>query len=141
MPVLDVVTAIAGIIMGLYGLFYAVFALLGLKPRKSDFERTKPVKRIAALDDALWPLSQWISAPDAPIITDRVDEGSRAADGASWFVSTVKNSQAVTKAVWMTSGLGVYDIFVNGRPVGEDDLKQKSHVRFPAFYPRLPHSP
>ena len=49
MPVLDVVTAIAGIIMGLYGLFYAVFALLGLKPRKSDFERTKPVKRIAAL--------------------------------------------------------------------------------------------
>lgn len=81
------------------------------------------IKRIAALDDALWPLSQWISAPDAPIITDRVDEGSRAADGASWFVSTLVNDKEVASARWMTTSLGVNEIYVNGLLIGNEILK------------------
>ena len=79
--------------------------------------------RVSALDASAWDASSWISVVDAPVVEGTVNDGARAADGASWFVSTVKNSQAVTKAVWMTSGLGVYDIFVNGRPVGEEILK------------------
>ena len=79
--------------------------------------------RVSALDASAWDASSWISVVDAPVVEGTVNDGARAADGASWFVSTVKNNQAVTKAVWMTSGLGVYDIFVNGRPVGEEILK------------------
>ena len=41
----------------------------------------------APLDAAAWQSSQWISAPDAPVVTGRVEDyvNSRAADGASWF--------------------------------------------------------
>ena len=79
--------------------------------------------RVSALDESVWDASSWISVVDAPVVEGTINDGARAADGASWFVSTVKNSQPVTKAVWMTSGLGVYDIFVNGHPVGEEILK------------------
>ena len=47
----------------------------------------------------------------------------RAADGASWFVTTLKNDRKVVSAKWMTAGLGVYDIYVNGSIVGEEFLK------------------
>jgi len=50
-------------------------------------------------------------------------ENNRAADGANWFVSTVKNEQKVVSAKWMTTGLGVYEIFVNGQLIGEEFLK------------------
>ena len=75
-----------------------------------------------ALDASAWDASQWISAVDAPVLTSR-PEGDRAADGASWFVSTVKNEQKVVSAKWMTSGLGVYEIYLNGQPVGNEFLK------------------
>ena len=80
-------------------------------------------KRADALDASAWDVSQWISVVDAParVITD--ENGDRAADGASWFLSTVKNGKKVTRAVWMTAGLGVYDLYVNGRLVGEEVLK------------------
>ena len=50
-----------------------------------------------ALADSAWESSQWISAVDAPVLTSR-PKGDRAADGASWFVSIVKNEQKVTSA-------------------------------------------
>ena len=75
-----------------------------------------------ALDASAWNASQWISAVDAPVLTSR-PVGDRAADGASWFVSTVKNEQKVIAAKWMTSGLGVYEIYLNGQPVGNEFLK------------------
>ena len=77
--------------------------------------------RADALDSAAWETSIWISAADAPVVSGR--NVQRAADGASWFVSTVENTQAVASAKWMTTGLGVYELYVNGQPVGQEVLK------------------
>ena len=80
--------------------------------------------RAEALPDAAWESSSWISVVDAPVVTEKVtDKNCRAADGASWFVSTVKNEKKVVSAKWMTAGLGVYELYVNGKPVGEEILK------------------
>jgi len=76
-----------------------------------------------ALEDSAWGQSVWISAVDADVVTGRVNDGTRAADGASWFVSTVKNEKKVVSAHWMTCGLGVYDIYVNGQLIGDEVLK------------------
>ncbi len=81
-------------------------------------------KRVDALDSALWEQSQWISAADAPVVTGPITgENERAADGASWFVATLANDKKVTEALWMTTGLGVYDLYVNGHLIGEEILK------------------
>ncbi|MBR6002210.1 MAG: family 78 glycoside hydrolase catalytic domain [Bacteroidales bacterium] len=82
-------------------------------------------KRAEALDDSAWEASEWISVADAPVVTGEVHskENCRAADGASWFLAELKNEKPVEKAVWMTTGLGVYDIYVNGRLIGEEVLK------------------
>ena len=76
---------------------------------------------VDALDDSAWEASRWISVVDAPIISDNNIE--RAADGANWFLSTVKNEQQVTSAKWMTAGLGVFQLYLNGTPVGQEFLK------------------
>ncbi len=82
--------------------------------------------RTDALDSNAWEQSEWISAVDAPVVTGVVNsrEGHRrAADGASWFLTTVKNPGKVVSAKWMTTALGVYELYVNGKPVGADALK------------------
>ena len=76
---------------------------------------------VDALDNSAWDASKWISVVDAPIISDHNIE--RAADGANWFVSTVKNEQKVASAKWMTAGLGVFQLWLNGEPVGKEVLK------------------
>ena len=83
------------------------------------------VMRVDALDASAWNASQWISVVDAPVVTGKTGDmqNNRAADGANWFVSTVKNEQKVVSAKWMTAGLGVYEIFVNGQLIGEEFLK------------------
>lgn len=73
-----------------------------------------------ALDNGAWDVSQWISVVDAPVAAPNA---SKSAPGANWFLSTVKNEKKVTKAVWMTAGLGVYDIYLNGELVGQEVLK------------------
>ena len=60
---------------------------------------------------------------DAQVYDGAVSNGSRAADGTSWFVFSLTNANEVVSAKWMTSGLGVYEIYLNGRPVGDDFLK------------------
>lgn len=80
-------------------------------------------KLTEALDNSVWTQSEWISAADAPVITGPVHDGCRAADGSSWFVATLKNGKTVTSAKWMTTGLGVYDLYVNGKLIGEEVLK------------------
>ena len=80
--------------------------------------------RVEALDDSAWDSSVWISAADAPVITGPIRGANYlAADGASWFVYVLKNEQKVVSAKWMTSGLGVYDIYVNGVQIGQETLK------------------
>ena len=52
-----------------------------------------------ALDDSAWDSSEWISVVDAPVITGRIsDQNGRAADGASWFVSSLRPSKKVASA-------------------------------------------
>ena len=73
--------------------------------------------------DKPWQESVWISAQDAQIVTGKVHDGTRAADGASWFVSKPRNAKKVKQAVWVTTALGTYDLYVNGLPVGDEVLK------------------
>ena len=82
---------------------------------------TEVGKRTDALEASAWNGSKWISATDAPVAKGH--NNGRAADGASWFVSTVKNEQKVISAKWMTAGLGVYELYVNGKTVGREFLK------------------
>lgn len=78
-------------------------------------------KKTDALDASAWNASKWISAVDAPVVHGTND--GRAADGSSWFMTTVKNEKKVTSAKWMTAGLGVYELYLNGKPVGNEFLK------------------
>ena len=82
-----------------------------------------PVQLTDALDNAAWDVSKWISVADAPVVTDTVFDGTRAADGANWFVANIKNGKKVKQAKWMTAGLGVYELYVNGQIVGDEVLK------------------
>lgn len=73
----------------------------------------QPYSLTAALNDSVWKSSSWISVVDAPVVSGEVADGSRAADGASWFLATVRNDKKVSRALWMTTGLGVYELYVN----------------------------
>lgn len=86
---------------------------------------TQVGERTSALDDSAWDASVWISVADAPVVSGTVRDNvnNRAADGASWFVSTVSNEQKVVSVKWMTTGLGVYELYLNGRTVGKEILK------------------
>lgn len=77
--------------------------------------------RTEALDDAAWQSSKWISVVDAPVVTEK--NAKRAADGANWFLTTITNEKAVTSAKWMATSLGVHEIYINGKPVGNEFLK------------------
>ena len=55
-------------------------------------------QKTTALDPSAWSTSVWLSAVDAPVVTEQADRAFRAADGASWFMSTVTNRQRVTSA-------------------------------------------
>jgi len=70
-----------------------------------------------------WNESAWISAQDAQVVTGKVVDGTRAADGASWFVSNPRNAKKVKRAIWKTTALGTYDLYINGQLVGEEVLK------------------
>ena len=50
-------------------------------------------EKVAALDADAWNSSIWLSAQDAPVLEKWNHD--RAADGASWFVSTITNEQKV----------------------------------------------
>ena len=67
----------------------------GTKSKMSEAVLTTP------LDDNVWSRSQWISAGDAPVVTGIIDDNNnnRSADGASWFLCTIKNEKKVTKAL------------------------------------------
>ena len=97
--------------------------VLGMQAKDIKTTKTLEINHTQALSDKTWEKSVWLSACDAPIVTGRVNDQTRAADGASWFVSTIKNHKKVVKAVWMTAGLGVYDIYVNGIRIGNEFLK------------------
>ncbi|MBR5905256.1 MAG: family 78 glycoside hydrolase catalytic domain [Bacteroidales bacterium] len=82
-------------------------------------------KLTEALPDSAWECSEWLSAADAPVIEGKVGDkvNCRAADGASWFLASVVNEKRVKSVKWMTTGLGVYELYVNDRPIGTEVLK------------------
>ena len=89
-------------------------------------KKESPVGELSSpLDDSAWECSEWISVVDAPVVTGKVSSNNncRAADGASWFVSEPVNAKKVVGAKWMTAGLGVYYLYVNGKPIGKEVLK------------------
>ena len=67
--------------------------------------------------------SEWISVPDAPAYAETEKGHFRAASGTSWFATAFTNSGAVVSAKLTVAGLGVFDVFVNGKRVGDDFLK------------------
>ena len=77
-------------------------------------------RRVDALDDSAWECSQWISVADAPVVEGKVynSTNNRAADGAACFMAEYELPAKVRSAKWMTTGLGVYELYVNGRRVG-----------------------
>ena len=103
--------------------FFAIFALPTLLLSCSSGNNS--LKMTDALDGAAWDSSCWISAADAPVITEIVgdNEKYRSADGASWFAANPVNAKKLVSAKWMASGLGVFELYVNGLPVGEEFLK------------------
>ena len=80
--------------------------------------------RVAALGAKAWDASEWISFAGAKVASgDEYWKHQRAADGTAYFMKKYVNPKKVVKAVWMTSGLGVYEAYVNGANVGDDFLK------------------
>ncbi len=101
----------------------SVISLTGMIGCKSSADNSTD-DMTAPLDSTAWQYSQWISAANAPVVTGTITgSNERAADGASWFVATPKNKKKVANARWMTTGLGVYEIYVNGTPIGKEILK------------------
>ena len=80
-------------------------------------------KDAQSLPDEAWNGTEWICVADAPEVQGRVDEDTRAADGACWFVSAITNQQKVKKALWMTTSLGVNELYVNGHRIGKEVLR------------------
>ena len=103
---------------------YPVFVRLSY-PAKTASATVLPTvgKKMPALDASAWKVSEWISVKDAPVAEGRADQILRAADGANWFVTTLKNKKNVISAKWMATGLGVFELYVNGQVVGEEVLK------------------
>ena len=101
---------------------HLLLVLLGVVACSTPSPKEYAGVKVDALDAQAWEESQWISAWNAPVV-EGVRSSDRAADGASWFFSQVQNPQAVKSARWMTTGLGVYTLYLNGVPVGEEVLK------------------
>ena len=82
-------------------------------------------RRIDSLEHSSWEHSEWISVVDAPVVRGRVisSKNNRAADGASCFLSELSPKSKVLSAKWMTAGLGVYELYVNGHLIGAEILK------------------
>ena len=87
------------------------------------FATSAKAQTTKALPDEAWSVSEWICVADAPEIQGRVDDATRAADGANWFFTTVWNEQKVVKALWMTTSLGVNELYVNGQRIGKEVLR------------------
>ena len=100
-------------------ILFAAAALL-LAACETQAPKASDLPLVPALENSAWEASEWISAADAPVATGEV---YKSAPGSSWLLSTLTNGKKVKKATWMASGLGVFDLFVNGEIVGQEVLK------------------
>ena len=102
--------------------YACLISLLLFNPLTSITSYTSPYKGGDG-GGTSWDHSEWICVADAPEVQGRVDEHTRAADGASWFVTSITNDKKVTTALWMTTSLGVNELFVNGQRIGREVLR------------------
>ena len=78
--------------------------------------------RVEALDAMLWEKSEWISAVDAkPTWKDSELD-------VSWFVGDFLNEAEVKSARWMTTALGAYNLWVNGKSAGTEDFLKPGYT-------------
>ncbi len=98
-----------------------VYASRGADIEGFEIERLMPP--VAPLDSEAWGESEWISAVDQKVYEKGAFSGVRAAEGVSWFYHSFTNSGSIKSARFMTTALGVYDVYVNGVRVGNDFLK------------------
>ena len=75
-----------------------------------------------------WGGSEWIAARDAKVADEQMCKANRAADGSSWFVRELVNRSDVRSVKWMTTALGVYELYVNGRRVGSEDALKPGYT-------------
>lgn len=66
---------------------------------------------------------QWISAADARAATEAEKKDEQAPEGTSRFFREVKNAKDVFRVTCEASGLGVFELYVNGERVGDEFLK------------------
>ncbi|MDD4025970.1 MAG: family 78 glycoside hydrolase catalytic domain [Kiritimatiellae bacterium] len=65
-----------------------------------------------------WNGSEWIAVPGCEVITsNNVPETGFAAPGTSCFFKRIANGKAVKEAYWTVTGQGVFQAYVNGRPL------------------------
>lgn len=103
---------------------FAILASLACIVSCCNAPKTEVGVLTGPLGDDAWNSSIWISVKDAPVVTGKINgKNNRAADGASWFMSELVNEGKVVSAKWMTAGLGVYELYVNGQRVGQEFLK------------------
>ena len=81
---------------------------------------------VAPLAD--WGNSEWIAARDAKVADEEMRKANRAADGSSWFVRELVNRRQVRSVKWMTTALGVYELYVNGNRVGSEDALKPGYT-------------
>ena len=108
----------------------AFFLLLSAGACQCD---EKKAALTTSLDSDAWAVSEWISAVDAPVMNEKGEGwtvGVRAADGASWFLADIANDKKVVSARWMTTGLGVYSLYLNGQPVGQEEFLKPGYTHY-----------
>ena len=65
-----------------------------------------------------WKDSEWISVPNVTTdVSEEVRSHRRAMPGASCFAKRIKNGKAVKEAWWTVTGQGVFQAYVNGKPL------------------------
>ena len=67
--------------------------------------------------------AEWISAANSKVAGEAERKAQRAADGTSWFAKEFDLAAAPKSATIAASGLGVFELYVNGVKVGDDFLK------------------
>jgi len=70
-----------------------------------------------------WSNSEWISAKDAKVRTEKITSGCDSEMGTSCFVRDFVNAKEIKSAKWTVTGLGVFEVYVNGQRIGEEFLK------------------
>jgi alpha-L-rhamnosidase len=96
----------------------------------------RPIARMREIPSVPAYESVWISAQGAPMLTHKDRSKNISAPGTSCFISKFTNEEKISKAEWTVSGLGVFEIFVNGTRIGGDDALKPgfTHAQKTKYY-------